>query len=62
MAIKKNNKKSINGKKYVVQRDGFRVSDIEYISAEDAADEYGFWKRAIANGRDYTSKLEIVAK
>ena len=61
MAIKKNTRKnSDTAKKFVVKRDGYRVSDVEYDNAEQAADEFGFWQRACKNGRDYTSKLEIV--
>ncbi len=50
---------STNKKRYVVIRDGHRVSDAEYDNPDDAADEYGFWKRTIINGKDYSSRLEI---
>jgi hypothetical protein len=63
MAFKKFGKKQNNDTKgFIVVRDGHRVSDFEYETAELAADEYGFWQRVIVNGRDFNSKLEIRVK
>jgi hypothetical protein len=63
MSVKKYTKKVSGGTgKYIVVRDGHRVSDAEYDTQEQASDEYGFWSRAIINGRDVTSKLEITQK
>jgi hypothetical protein len=50
---------ALNKKKYVVLRDDHRVSETEYDTPEQASDEYGFWKRTIINGKDYSSRLEI---
>jgi hypothetical protein len=61
MSVKKYTKKiSFDSGKYIVVRDGRRVSDTEYDTPEQASDEYAFWSRAIVNGRDTSSKLEIV--
>jgi len=48
-------------KKYIVVRNGFKVSENEYGNKEDAADEYGFWNRVITN-HSPSCKLEIVEK
>lgn len=44
--------------KYIVLRNGIRVSDLDYSSKEDASDEYEHWQRVIARYPD-GSKLEI---
>ena len=48
--------------RYVVVRDGHRVSDIEYLSAtnEKALEECAFWTR-IATNHSYGETVEIVA-
>lgn len=48
-------------KSYVVTRDGFRVSDAEYISADwpQAIQEQEFWQRVSDHSKDGT-KVEIV--
>jgi len=48
-------------KKYVVIRDGHRVSDVEYINMEDASTEYAYWGGLIRKW-DHTSKIEILEK
>lgn len=45
--------------KYVVIRNGSRVSDSEYLNKEDARSEYDHWSRIITRWPD-GSKLEIV--
>lgn len=60
MANKKNTKN--NSKKYIVMRDGHKVSEFEYDSPESASSEFNFWKRVIVQGRDFSSKVEIVEK
>lgn len=45
--------------KYVVIRNGSRVSDSEYSSKEDAKSEYDHWHRIITRWPD-GSKLEIL--
>lgn len=58
MSIK--NKMTANNQntKYVVIRNGTRVSDIEYDSRDDAKTEYDHWYRIITRWPD-GSKLEI---
>lgn len=55
MSIKDNVKKD---KKFVVLRNGFRVSDAEYSSKEDAKDEFSYWEKVIKRWPD-ESKIEI---
>lgn len=63
MANKKNTKKvNVTNKKYIVMRDGHKVSEFEYDSPELASSEFNFWKRVIVQGKDFTSKVEIVEK
>jgi hypothetical protein len=63
MTTDKNNKKYTNSiKKFVVRRDGYRVSDAEYDTTEQASHEYNFWKRVIKNGKDPSSELVITEK
>ena len=50
---------SNNNAKYVVIRNGTRVSDLEYSSKEDAKTEYDHWHKIITRWPD-GSKLEIV--
>ena len=45
--------------KFVVIRNGIRVSEEEYSSKEEAQDEYHHWKKVIERFPD-GSKLEIV--
>lgn len=60
MSIKKN-KNSDRSKKYIVTRNGFKVSELEYNSSDDAKVEFDFWNRVITNWHD-DSKLEIIEK
>jgi len=55
---KKSNVETSN-ERYVVMRNGARVSDEEYSSREDATAEYEHWNRVITRWPD-GSKLEIV--
>jgi hypothetical protein len=48
-----------SGNRYVVMRNGTRVSDEEYSSEADAMAEYEHWNRVITRWPD-GSKLEIV--
>ena len=48
-------------KKYVVIRDGHRVSDVEYINLSDASTECAFWNRLVRTW-DHASKVEILEK
>lgn len=48
-------------KKYVVIRDGHRVSDVEYINLSDASTECAFWNRLVRTW-DHSSKVEILEK
>ena len=45
--------------KYVVIRNGLRVSDLEYQNRDDAKSEYDHWNKVIARWPD-GSKLAIV--
>jgi len=45
--------------KYAVIRNGMRVSDLEYISRDEAKSEYDHWHKVITRWPD-GSKLEIV--
>jgi hypothetical protein len=45
--------------KYVILRDGRRVSDLEYTSKDEARTEYEHWSSIIKRWPD-GSKLEIV--
>jgi len=55
----KNNISSDSQSKYVVIRNGSRVSDLEYPNKEEAKVEYDHWKTIISRWPD-GSKLEIV--
>jgi len=57
--IKGNVTESSDNVKYVVIRNGARVSDSEYQTKEDAKSEYEHWNRIITRWPD-GSKLEIV--
>lgn len=45
--------------KYIVVRNGTRVSDLEYTSRDEAKSEYDHWNKVITRWPD-GSKLEIV--
>jgi hypothetical protein len=45
-------------KKYIVVRDGHRVSEHEYNSKNDATHEFNFWKKIVSKWPDGT-KIEI---
>ena len=45
--------------RYVVMRNGSRVSDEEYASKEAAQPEYDYWNRIVTRWPD-GSKLEII--
>ena len=49
----------ITSDRYVVMRNGTRVSDVEYSTKSDAKTEYDFWSRIVNRWPD-GSKLEIV--
>lgn len=55
----KNNTVSERQSKYVVIRNGLRVSDLEYSNKDEAKVEYDHWKTIITRWPD-GSKLEIV--
>lgn len=55
----KNNTVSEKQTKYVVIRNGSRVSDLEYSNKAEAKGEYDHWKNIITRWPD-GSKLEIV--
>lgn len=57
--IKGSPAESSDSVKYVVIRNGARVSDSEYLTKEDAKSEYEHWNRIITRWPD-GSKLEIV--
>ena len=57
--IKGSATESSDSAKYVVIRNGARVSDSEYPTMEDAKSEYEHWNRIITRWPD-GSKLEIV--
>jgi hypothetical protein len=38
--------------KYVVTRNGYRVSDNEYINIDDAQNEHSYWKKIIKKWPD----------
>lgn len=57
MSNKKNDTKSSG--KYVVIRNGHRVSDAEYTTKNEAINEYEHWMRVISRWPD-NSKIEIV--
>ena len=57
--IKGSTTESSDSVKYVVIRNGARVSDSEYHTKEDAKNEYEHWNRIITRWPD-GSKLEIV--
>jgi hypothetical protein len=48
-----------NNIKYVILRDGRRVSDLEYTSKDEARTEYEHWSSIIKRWLD-GSKIEIV--
>jgi len=45
--------------KYAVIRNGMRVSDLDYLSKDEAKSEYDHWNKVITRWPD-GSKLEIV--
>lgn len=45
--------------KYIVVRNGMRVSDLEYTNKEEAKSEYDHWNKVISRWPD-GSKIEIV--
>ena len=45
--------------KYAVIRNGMRVSDLDYLSKDEAKSEYDHWNKVITRWAD-GSKLEIV--
>jgi hypothetical protein len=47
--------------KYVVVRDGRRVSPEEYVDQESAASEYGYWQELVQKW-DPSSRVEVVEK
>jgi len=51
----------VNSHKYIVTRDGFRVSELEYNNPENAIDEYTYWK-SLTQKWDKSSTVEIVEK
>lgn len=57
--IKGSATESSDSVKYVVIRNGSRVSDSEYPTREDAKSEYEHWNRIVTRWPD-GSKLEIV--
>ena len=61
MTIKKNKNSDKPSKKYIVTRNGFKVSELEYNNPEDASIEYNFWNNVIYKWKD-DSKLEIIEK
>lgn len=48
-----------NNIKYVILRDGRRVSDLEYVSKDEAKTEYDHWSSILKRWPD-GSKIEIV--
>jgi hypothetical protein len=59
MSVVKNNISIERQSKYVVIRNGLRVSDLEYSNKEEAKVEYDHWKNIITRWPD-GSKLEIL--
>jgi hypothetical protein len=59
MSVVKNNISMERQNKYVVIRNGLRVSDLEYSNKEEAKVEYDHWKNIITRWPD-GSKLEIL--
>lgn len=59
MSVKSNNTSFEKQTKYVVIRNGLRVSDLEYANREEAKIEYDHWKTIINRWPD-GSKLEIL--
>jgi hypothetical protein len=59
MSVVKNNISMERQSKYVVIRNGLRVSDLEYSNKEEAKVEYDHWKNIITRWPD-GSKLEII--
>lgn len=59
MSVVKNNTTIERQSKYVVIRNGLRVSDLEYSNKDEAKVEYDHWKNIIARWPD-GSKLEIL--
>lgn len=59
MSVKNNTVSLDRQNKYVVLRNGMRVSDLEYINKEEAKSEYDHWNKVITRWPD-GSKLEIV--
>ena len=59
MSVKNNSVPVDKQSKFVVIRNGLRVSDLEYINKDEAKVEYDHWKKIITRWPD-GSKLEIV--
>jgi hypothetical protein len=59
MVTNKSKSSSNPDKKYIVVRDGRRVSEHEYNSKHDATQELNFWKKVVSRWPDGT-KLDIV--
>lgn len=59
MSVKNNTVTFDRQSKYVVLRNGMRVSDSEYTNKDDAKSEYDHWSKVITRWPD-GSKLEIV--
>lgn len=59
MSVKNNTVSTDRQIKYVVLRNGTRVSDSEYTNKEEAKSEYDHWNKVITRWPD-GSKLEIV--
>lgn len=59
MSVVKNNTTNERQSKYVVIRNGLRVSDLEYSNKDEAKVEYDHWKNIITRWPD-GSKLEII--
>lgn len=59
MSVKNNIMTLDKQSKYVVLRNGMRVSDSEYNNKDDAKSEYDHWSKVITRWPD-GSKLEIV--
>lgn len=59
MSVKNNTISLDRQNKYVVLRNGMRVSDSEYSNREEAKSEYDHWNKVITRWPD-GSKLEIV--
>lgn len=57
----KNKTKSVKPTRFVVLRDRKRVSELEYVTQEQASTEYGYWQGLVTKW-DPTSRVEILEK